>query len=170
MLSLAILGLLMDESLHGYEIRLRLQRLLGLSGLISFGSLYPKLAKLNLQGFVSVEIVTPEVSPNTKTKLSERKKRKVYTITQLGRESYLKNASDDRAFVAHLAFIEYASPEDSKNLISHRKRVLQDRLEIAPTTKNRFLKKWQELEANFINSQINFLDTLNIKPEENRTV
>ena len=153
MLSLAILGLLMDESLHGYEIRLRLQRLLGLSGLISFGSLYPKLAKLNLQGFVSVEIVTPEVSPNTKTKLSERKKRK-----------------DDRAFVAHLAFIEYASPEDSKNLISHRKRVLQDRLEIAPTTKNRFLKKWQELEANFINSQINFLDTLNIKPEENRTV
>ena len=178
MLSLAILGLLMDESLHGYEIRLRLQRLLGLSGLISFGSLYPKLAKLNLQGFVSVEIVTPEVSPNTKTKLSERKKRQVYTITQLGREafseklsaSYLKNASDDRAFVAHLAFIEYASPEDSKNLISHRKRVLQDRLEIAPTTKNRFLKKWQELEANFINSQINFLDTLNIKPEENRTV
>jgi len=168
----------MEESLHGYEIRLRLQKLLGLSGLISFGSLYPTLANLNRQGFVSVEIVTPEVSPNTKTKLSERKKRKVYTITELGKEaftekltaSYSKNASDDRAFVAHLAFIEYASNKDSENLITHRKKVLTDRLDVTPATKNRFLKKWQELEATYIQSQINFLENLNITPEENRSV
>lgn len=168
----------MEDSLHGYEIRVRLQKLLGISGLISFGSLYPTLAKLNHQGFVSVEIITPEIAPSTKPRLAERKKRKVYTITDLGRTafseklttSFSRNASDDRAFVAHLAFIEYASTKDSENLITQRRRVLEDRLDMAPTNKNRFLKKWQELETTYIKNQINFLETLKVMPEEKRSV
>ena len=174
MLSLAILGLIMDEPLHGYEIRLRLQKLLGISGLISFGSLYPTLAKLNHQGFVSVEIVTPEIAPSSKPKLTERKKRKVYTITELGKQAFSdklslsikKNAGDDRAFVAHLAFIDHASKQDSENLVTNRKQVLNNRLEIAPATKNRLLKRWQEVEVSYIQSQLKFLETLNIGPDQ----
>lgn len=173
MLTMAVLGLLLEEPLHGYEIRLRLHKLLGINGLISFGSLYPILSTLNRQGFVSVEIITPEISANTKPKLSERKKRKVYTITEEGRIAFqeklslsiTKNASDDRAFVAHLAFIAYATDKDSEVLISHRERALKDRLELIPATNNLILKRWHELEANYIQDQIKFLDSL--KEKEN---
>ncbi len=171
MLSMAILGLLLEQPLHGYEIRIRLHKLLGINGLISFGSLYPILSTLHRQGYVSVEIITPEISPNTKPKLSERKKRKVYTITEEGRQAFqekltlsiAKNATDDRAFVAHLAFIEHAKDKDSEILISHRERALRDRLDLIPTTNNLILKRWHELEANYIQDQINFIDSLKEK-------
>ncbi|MGA8371018.1 MAG: helix-turn-helix transcriptional regulator, partial [Acidimicrobiales bacterium] len=52
MLDLAILGLLQEHELHGYEIRKRLRDELGLFSNISFGSLYPALAKLEAAGAV----------------------------------------------------------------------------------------------------------------------
>ena len=45
-LDLAILGLLQEQELHGYEIRRRLRDELGLFANISFGSLYPALSRL----------------------------------------------------------------------------------------------------------------------------
>ncbi len=41
-LELAILGLLHEQEMHGYEIRRRLRDELGLFANISFGSLYPR--------------------------------------------------------------------------------------------------------------------------------
>ncbi|HXQ59764.1 MAG TPA: PadR family transcriptional regulator, partial [Acidimicrobiales bacterium] len=52
MLELAILGLLEDQELHGYEIRKRLRDELGLFSNISFGSLYPALSRLERAGAV----------------------------------------------------------------------------------------------------------------------
>jgi DNA-binding PadR family transcriptional regulator len=52
MLELAILGLLEDQELHGYEIRKRLRDELGLFSNISFGSLYPALSRLERDGAV----------------------------------------------------------------------------------------------------------------------
>ena len=46
MLDLAILGLLEEQDLHGYEIRRQLRDELGLLANISFGSLYPALTRL----------------------------------------------------------------------------------------------------------------------------
>ena len=40
-IEMAVLGLLQDQDLHGYELRKRLTSLVGLRGAISFGSLYP---------------------------------------------------------------------------------------------------------------------------------
>jgi len=45
-IEMALLGLLQDQDLHGYELRKRLTALVGLRGAISFGSLYPALARL----------------------------------------------------------------------------------------------------------------------------
>ena len=53
MLELAILGLLEDQELHGYEIRKRLRDELGLFSNISFGSLYPALSRLERGGAVA---------------------------------------------------------------------------------------------------------------------
>jgi DNA-binding PadR family transcriptional regulator len=52
MIELAILGLLDDDDLHGYELRKRLTDLLGMHLAISFGSLYPALSRLERAGYV----------------------------------------------------------------------------------------------------------------------
>ena len=46
MLELAILGLLKEQELHGYELKKRLVDALGPFSSVSFGSLYPALARL----------------------------------------------------------------------------------------------------------------------------
>ncbi|MGV7904501.1 PadR family transcriptional regulator, partial [Mycobacterium kansasii] len=45
MLELAVLGLLHDSPMHGYEIRKRLTELLGPFRAFSYGSLYPALRR-----------------------------------------------------------------------------------------------------------------------------
>ena len=50
MLDLAILGLLEERDLHGYEIRRQLREHLGLLANVSFGSIYPALTRLERSG------------------------------------------------------------------------------------------------------------------------
>ena len=46
MLELAILGLLLESPMHGYELRKRLTGLLGAFRAFSYGSLYPALRRM----------------------------------------------------------------------------------------------------------------------------
>ncbi len=62
MLELAILGLLKDEELHGYELKRRLTDTLGAFSSVSFGSLYPALRKLEAAG--AVKAVTAALHPD----------------------------------------------------------------------------------------------------------
>src|ERR1700742_895809 len=55
MLELAVLGLLHDSPMHGYELRKRLTGLLGAFRAFSFGSLYPTLRRLQRSGFIVEE-------------------------------------------------------------------------------------------------------------------
>ena len=57
MLELAILGVLKEQELHGYELKKRLTDALGSFSSVSFGSLYPALARLEAAG--AVRAVTP---------------------------------------------------------------------------------------------------------------
>src|SRR5277367_2082465 len=59
MLDLAILGLLEERELHGYEIRKQLLEHLGLLANVSFGSLYPALARLEAAGAVEATELPP---------------------------------------------------------------------------------------------------------------
>ena len=52
MLELAILGLLKEQDLHGYELKKRLGETLGVASGVSFGSLYPALGRLERAGAV----------------------------------------------------------------------------------------------------------------------
>jgi DNA-binding PadR family transcriptional regulator len=52
-LELAILGLLKEQELHGYELKKRLVEALGPLSSVSFGSLYPALARLQRTGAVA---------------------------------------------------------------------------------------------------------------------
>src|SRR5215831_15058448 len=56
-LELAILGLLKEQPLHGYELKKRLGETLGFLWGVSYGSLYPALRRLERAG--AIEIVEP---------------------------------------------------------------------------------------------------------------
>ena len=60
MLELAILGLLKELPLHGYELKKRLNETLGHVWGVSYGSLYPALARLERMG--AIEVVDPPVA------------------------------------------------------------------------------------------------------------
>src|SRR5947207_6029965 len=62
MLELAVLGLLKEQPLHGYELKKRLSDALGMLWGISYGSLYPALRRLEREG--AIEVVEPEDEPH----------------------------------------------------------------------------------------------------------
>ncbi|HUY64824.1 MAG TPA: PadR family transcriptional regulator [Acidimicrobiales bacterium] len=158
MLELAILGLLGEQELHGYEIRRRLRDELGLFSNVSFGSLYPALSRLERSGAVeTAEESGPGVSsapiPMTGSLSGERaalrarratggrgrRARKVYRITEEGRRQFaqlLDNerdaaADDARSFGLRLAFARYLPPHARLRLLERRRAQLAQRLEDA---------------------------------------
>src|ERR1700691_526518 len=112
-LDIAILGLLMDRDHHGYEIRTQLRDRLGVWANVSFGSIYPALARLERHGFVeAVAVATPRMSSLSTGSLSGeraslrslrsssglgRRGRKVYRITAARREEVVALLSDPSA-------------------------------------------------------------------------
>ncbi len=51
-IELAVLGLLHEGPMHGYELRKRLNLMLGWGRVLSYGSLYPTLKKLLRAGLI----------------------------------------------------------------------------------------------------------------------
>src|SRR5690606_291271 len=60
-IELAVLGLLHEGPLHGYELRRRLNLLLGwgLGRVLSYGTLYPALKKMSRSQLISEDTSTP---------------------------------------------------------------------------------------------------------------
>ena len=78
MFELAILGLLKESAMHGYQLKKRLADTLGSFWQVSYGSLYPALRRLQPQG--AVEMMFP------KEDVGRRKN--VYRITEKGEELF----------------------------------------------------------------------------------
>ena len=129
MLDLAVLGLLKEGDLHGYELNKRLKSLVG-GYATSFGALYPALARLERGGWVSTTAVVPdsdteeqtEAAPARRTRRrSTRPKsgrtRKVYRITEAGEDHLLEllqeDANNERRFRLQLAFCRFL-PSDRR--------------------------------------------------------
>jgi len=154
MLELAILGLLEDQELHGYEIRKRLRDELGLFSNISFGSLYPALSRLERDGAVrAIEDPGDDAGgpvPMTGSLSGERaalrarrasptrgrRGRKVYRITDEGRRQFTvllasesgAGSEDARSFGLRLAFARYLPPQARLRLLERRRAQLAQRL------------------------------------------
>ncbi len=127
MLDLAVLGLLKEGDLHGYELNKRLKSLVG-GYANSYGALYPALARLERRGWVSSTAVAPELVTDDQTseeparrgrKRSTRSKsgrtRKVYQITEAGEDHLLEllqeDANNERRFRLQLAFCRFLPPD-----------------------------------------------------------
>ena len=159
-LDLAILGLLEEGDLHGYELRKRLSGMLGAFSSVSFGSLYPALSRLEQTG--AVEVVASDggvddadtATPSTGSLRGElaafrarsrkastgrnQRGRKVYRITGEGRVRFsealaAQSPDDDRAFGLTIAFARHLSPEARLALFERRRARLVERLATART-------------------------------------
>jgi DNA-binding PadR family transcriptional regulator len=125
MLELAVLGLLKEKTMHGYELKKNLDEQLGHFWQFSYGSLYPTIKRLAREDAVEMELPKGETS----------RRKNVYRITQKGEELFtdlLEAASPDvedrGAFMIRFAFSRYMKPETRRRLLETRRGYLQNRL------------------------------------------
>lgn len=126
MLEFAVLGLLHERPMHGYELRRRLNTRLGVFRALSFGTLYPCLAGLQARELVSVDRNEPT---------SGRRQRITYTLTDAGRETFSELAGhsdpaswEDDAFDVRLTFFSRTEREVRLRLLEGRRARLSERL------------------------------------------
>ncbi len=188
MLDLAILGLLEERDLHGYEIRRQLREHLGLLANVSFGSIYPALTRLERSGAVvategggAERTATP--APPTGSLSGElavlrarrpsparaRRGRKVYRITDAGRQLFAEllaggGAGDDaRSFGLRLAIARHLAPQARLALLERRRALLVQRLgevETARTDLDVYARSVVQHTADGVARDISWLDTL----------
>jgi DNA-binding PadR family transcriptional regulator len=125
LLDLAILGLLKERSMHGYELKKQLAQRLGFFWTVSFGSLYPTLKKLERHGLVSKTAPTDYAS----------RRKQVYKITESGEQRLIalleegpSSSWEDEKFSLRLAFFRYLRPETRIRLLERRQQTLEERL------------------------------------------
>jgi DNA-binding PadR family transcriptional regulator len=189
MLDLAILGLLEEGDLHGYEIRRRLREHLGLLANVSFGSIYPALTRLEKAGAVVAAegepagAVPAAPAPPTGSLTGElaalrtrrhsparaRRARKVYRITDAGRQLFAEllegggSVDDARSFGLRLAFARHLAPQARLALLERRRAQLVQRLaevEAARTDLDVYARSVVQHTADGVARDISWLDTL----------
>jgi DNA-binding PadR family transcriptional regulator len=188
-LELAILGLLKEQDLHGYELKKRLAEVLGVVSAVSFGSLYPALNRLEALGALQVqaEESTSRPVPATgslggelaafrarRTPARAGRSRKVYRISPQGERHFEqllleggRAAEDDRYFTLRLAFARYLSPDARRGLLDRRRAVLIGRLDTLTQRDrsrrgaiDRYLRLLAERDHEVVQRELAWLDRL----------
>jgi DNA-binding PadR family transcriptional regulator len=133
MLELAILGLLQEAPMHGYELRKELATKLGtLRAAISYGTLYPTLKRLHTVGWINETVPdTDSIRP-----LTSRRGRVVYKITAEGKERFAEMLAhagpetyDDAGFGVHFAFFSRTDRATRLRILEGRRRRIEERRE-----------------------------------------
>lgn len=134
MLEFAILGLLHESPMHGYELRKQLTTKLGaFRAAISYGSLYPTLRRLQTAGWITEESAAPASDAPL---LTNRRSRVVYKITADGKERFQQLLSrsgpetfDDPGFGVHFAFFARTDQATRLRILEGRRRRVEERRE-----------------------------------------
>lgn len=129
MLELAALGLLQQESLHGYRLKQRLE--LFMSGCISanYGAIYPLLRRLEQKGFVRVSLLeegTRGLGRKVYQITEEGKQRWKHEMMDFPQESWIHSRS---RFMIKFFFFSDLMPEERLKLLEQRLMVCRLRLE-----------------------------------------
>lgn len=142
MLELAVLGLLHDAPMHGYELRKQLHARLGSFRGFSWGSLYPTLRRLQRAGLISETM--PEATERhdatgdtaRAARSFRRRGRRVYEITADGKDRLEElladvgpQAWDDEGFGVHLAFFARTPVDVRVRILEGRRRCVEERRE-----------------------------------------
>src|SRR3954454_7786787 len=131
-LELAILGLLHDSPMHGYELRKRLNALLGAFRALSYGTLYPALKSLLSEGLIREAGHLDGPAPP----LAGKRARIVYELTAEGKERFNSlvrepgpAAWEDETFDVHFAFFARTDAATRLQILEGRRIRLQERLD-----------------------------------------
>ena len=127
-LELAVLGLLHESPLHGYELRKRLNVVLGWSRVLSYGSLYPALKKLLRAGYIAEDVSASPLA-------TSRRQRITYALTPAGEERFAKLMAEsgpasweDDNFDVRFAFFSRTDIAVRLRILEGRRSRLEERL------------------------------------------
>ena len=127
----AILGLLHESPMHGYELRKRLNLVLGSFRALSYGSLYPCLKSLVDRGWIQgiESLATPHG-------VASKRARIVYQLTADGKEHLQQVLAssgpatwEDENFDVRFAFFGQTDAETRLRILEGRRTRLTERLE-----------------------------------------
>jgi DNA-binding PadR family transcriptional regulator len=134
-LELAVLGLLHDAPMHGYELRKQLIALLGWGRVLSYGTLYPCLKAMTKAGYI---IADPPSAAPVETAGAEprgRRNRIVYRLTAEGKEYFTAAMEDsgptaweDESFGVRFAFFGRTDSPTRMRILEGRRSRLEERL------------------------------------------
>lgn len=169
-LTLAVLGLLHDSPMHGYELRKRLAAMLGSFRAFSYGSLYPCLKDLQARGWLraSDTVVAP---PHA---LAGKRARIVYELTAEGKERFDQMLGEsgpasweDENFDVRFAFFARLDADTRLRILEGRRSRLTERLdgvrESLSRTRERLDEYTLELQRHGLESverEVRWLDDL----------
>jgi DNA-binding PadR family transcriptional regulator len=127
-LEFAVLGLLHESPMHGYELRKRLSSQLGTFRALSYGSLYPCLKSLVHRGLIA-ESTDPAEPGSRRSKI-------VYQLTADGKEHFqtlLEDSGpaawDDETFGVRFAFFGRTDADTRMRILVGRRGRLEERLD-----------------------------------------
>jgi DNA-binding PadR family transcriptional regulator len=165
-IELAVLGLLHEGPMHGYELRKRLNLMLGWGRVLSYGSLYPTLKKM-LRGQLIEETRTTSAPVS-------RRPRIVYQVTEAGTREFERlmsevgpTAWEDDNFDIRFAFFSSTDMEIRLRVLEGRRTRLQERLdriqrELSMTEKevDRYAGELQRHGVESVEREVNWLSDL----------
>jgi DNA-binding PadR family transcriptional regulator len=135
MLELAVLGLLHEAPLHGYELRQRLKATLGTFRAFSYGSLYPTLRRMRDAGWIAEDEGDAAVVAGAPA-LTGRRGKVVYKLTAEGKEKLQELLAEagpasweDETFGVHFAFFGQTDPAVRVRILEGRRSRLVERRE-----------------------------------------
>ncbi|NDE40074.1 MAG: PadR family transcriptional regulator [Actinobacteria bacterium] len=167
-LEFALLGLLSQTPLHGYELRKRMGTIFGPFRALSFSVLYPQLRRMLEAGLIEESVVD---SPS-------RRSRIVYDITDKGQASF-ENLTEtvspetweDEGFEIRFAFFSPTSSKNRLRILEGRHRRLKEKAEIlrgelekSPIGIDKYLEEWRRHSLDSADREIAWLEKM-IKTE-----
>lgn len=169
-LEFALLGLLSQNPLHGYELRKRLIAIYGPFRALSFSVLYPQLRRMLDSGLI-------EESFAEDGGLS-RRSRIVYCLSAKGRARFLDltetvspDTWEDEGFEVRFAFFSPTSRHNRVRILEGRHRRLKEKAELlrselekSPVGIDKYLEEWRRHSLESAEREIVWLEDM-IKTE-----
>jgi DNA-binding PadR family transcriptional regulator len=136
-LELAVLGLLHETPMHGYELRKRLNALLGAFRAFGYGTLYPCLKDMLARGLIAEEQpAVPASQAGAARQRAGRRSKIVYRLTADGKERLQDllaesgpAAWEDDGFGVHFAFFGQTRADIRLRILEGRRTRLEERLD-----------------------------------------
>lgn len=163
-LEFALLGLLAQGPLHGYELRKRMVTILGPFKAISFSVLYPQLRRMLLAGSIQEEAVDRGL----------KRPKIVYAITKAGlarfetlTESVSADAWEDEGFEVRFAFFSPTPSKSRLRILEGRLQRLQEKADIlradverSPIGIDKYLQEWRRHSLDSAEREIAWLQEM----------